>query len=208
MPIRARWKAEMLPVPTPDSSNTRLFYAWLFRQRRVNVEAQDRLVESFPISEALTQDVADRLGALLTNDEVERGCRGLNPGKAPGPDGMISELYRDCPWLWAPILRCSFNSGLARGEMSPVDGSSVRRCARRRTSDRQTDVAAAGWLDQGAWRPGWRQQHRRRRVAGRCKPHAHGDAAMDGHSTHVPGASADSTGDGPSACRSHTAAPA
>ena len=127
---RAVMRGETIAVGAPGEEtctgidnmmeNSRLFYAWLFRQRRVNVKAQDRLVESFPLSEALTQDIVDQLGEPLTNEEVERGCRGLNPGKAPGPDGMIAEIYRgNLAALWAPILRCSFNSGLARGEMSP-----------------------------------------------------------------------------------------
>ena len=56
---------------------------------------------------------------------------------------MISELYRDCPWLWAPILRCSFNSGLARGEMSPQQRRGIICLI----------FKAKSKLDLGNWRP-------------------------------------------------------
>ena len=81
--------------------------------------AQDRLIESFPADEALDASTVAQLGSLLTEPEVELGCRGLNAGKAPGPDGLIAELYRHCPALWAPILCASFNAAFHVGRMSP-----------------------------------------------------------------------------------------
>ena len=99
-------------------ANTRLFYCWLYRQRRVNIACQNRVINSFPVADALSAEATDELGAPVTVVEIIVAIRGLNSGKSPGPDGIIAEIYKAEPELWAQLLVHSYNAAFDLGRLS------------------------------------------------------------------------------------------
>ena len=68
-------------------------YAWLFRERPVNLVAQEELLNMIPIEQSLPPEVVDRLGAHIGATEICAAIQLLKDGKAP--DSLENPRYHE-----------------------------------------------------------------------------------------------------------------
>lgn len=87
------------------------FYTTLFSRKETCPQSQEELLSS--ISTKLPHKARKALDAPLSLKELKKTCKTFCKGKAPGIDGLSTELYQKCPFLlkgvlvmWEQSLQC------------------------------------------------------------------------------------------------------
>ena len=93
-------------------------YAWLLRERAVNLAAQDELLDTIDMEEALPKEILAVLARAANVPEMTSLIELLKDGKAPGPEGAIAEMLKANKIEWAAILTISFNASYKAGRLS------------------------------------------------------------------------------------------
>lgn len=92
------------------------FYSSLFALKDTSTSAQDELLGN--ISNKLPHKAKKLLEASLSLKELKKTCKSFNKGKAPGIDGLSTELYQKCPFLLKGVL-VMWKHALECGHLSP-----------------------------------------------------------------------------------------
>ena len=81
-------------------------YAWLLRERAVNLAAQDELLDTIDMEEALPKEILAVLARAANVPEMTSLIELLKDGKAPGPEGAIAEMLKANKTEWVNGLPC------------------------------------------------------------------------------------------------------
>jgi hypothetical protein len=93
-------------------------YAWLFRERPVNLLAQEELLNMISLEQSLPPNVVDKLGAHIGAAEIQAAITLLKDGKAPDSQGAIAEQLKANAVLWSQILEITFDASYKLGQLS------------------------------------------------------------------------------------------
>lgn len=88
--------------------NSRLFYAALYRQRRIHVTCQDMLIDAIPQAARFSMDEIERLGATPSVADIVEAINDQNTARSCDPHGFVAELYRHCAEKWARLMAIVF----------------------------------------------------------------------------------------------------
>ena len=91
------------------------FYTKLFSEEPIDLDKQSDLFAS--LSSCLSSDQSAMCEGELTLSEITNAVKGLNSGKAPGPDGLSAEFYAKFWDLLGPFLLQVFNVCFQKLEM-------------------------------------------------------------------------------------------
>ena len=122
-----RWHGREHPVPTPATSNeritendkmrdnTHLFYSCLFAKRNLHEGSRARIIDAARRMPTIPAEQAAQAGEAMTAGEVRTAVKMMQPAKSPGPDGIVSELYKimidDMDTLLAHVANAVFAAG-------------------------------------------------------------------------------------------------
>lgn len=67
----------------------------------------------------LSDDTKERLELPISTEEVRKAIEDLNPGKSPGPDGLVAPLYKAFKDDLAPVLATLFNEAYDKDMLPP-----------------------------------------------------------------------------------------
>ena len=85
----------------------------MYRKITINESKMHALLDPMELNSSIRNSV----GGDITKNEVREAISQLNKGKAPGPDGLSSELYLLCTEELVDILTHTFNDGIKKGRM-------------------------------------------------------------------------------------------
>ena len=72
------------------------------------------------LQEIVQNHDASDLDSPITDDEIISSIKSMNPGKSPGPDGIVIEMFKSTLGQILPFLKTLFNDVYDRGEV-PAD---------------------------------------------------------------------------------------
>jgi hypothetical protein len=109
--IDAHEKVSNCPISSEEWVN---HFKHLFKPHPLSntVEEQDVFQE---LTNLEKQKMFNELSFKITHEEIEKAIRGLKPGKAAGPDNLISEIIKASATIILPPLQKAFNHILVRG---------------------------------------------------------------------------------------------
>ena len=125
------WSSKPEEPPSPVASariydqsvmleNTRLFYKWLFRERRWHEPSRRRVLEAMREAPCFDSATATRMGAEISPAEVLSALATLQRGKAPGPNGVPSEFFIEFAEDMAELLAKFANTVREKGSFSEL----------------------------------------------------------------------------------------
>ena len=89
---------------------------WIdYFENLLNTNAEDTLLQ-----EIVQNHDASDLDSPITDDEIISSIKSMNPGKSPGPDGIVIEMFKSTLGKILPYLKTLFNDVYDRGEV-PAD---------------------------------------------------------------------------------------
>lgn len=109
------------PVTDPASiaESFAVYYEALYTPHEsISASAVDAFLADLP-PKALSDDVRDCLELPLTDEELGTALGGLNPGKAPGPNGFPCEFFTRYHTQLAPYYRAALEEARDAGRLPP-----------------------------------------------------------------------------------------
>lgn len=100
--------------PKEINSAFREYYGMLYSKPEENTEEIKAHIRDRTDLPNLTEPQRETLNALITEQEVGEAISHLKAGKAPGPDGFPSDLYKTRAEL-TPLLQQLFNHMMEEG---------------------------------------------------------------------------------------------
>ena len=108
--------AQAVESPEEIAEQAATYYESLMSAKPSEPNAREALLALFrskPISKRMSENMEDH----VTCEEVKWAIRKTKWGKAPGPDGLHTELYKCNEKLFVPMLTSLFNEALERGAL-------------------------------------------------------------------------------------------
>lgn len=115
--IEIEWKGRLSAEKEDVERAFFEYYQTLFDARAVDLENFQRaFLGAMP---RLHDEDKERLELPITGDEVECAILKLNPGKAPGPDGLSSAFYKKFKHILSPLLAAVYNEAFDLKALPP-----------------------------------------------------------------------------------------